>query len=131
MNFAGDYYFYRARYYEPGVGRFTQRDPLNDIRYAYAYAGNRPTMFVDPWGLRECGPGDYCCHGTWDILHLQPILYAGTHPSFNLELRCRDKKKPPEYFQAKLKCKLTGFDFGLGGALNFGLLSRICARISL
>jgi len=35
-----EYYFYRARYYEPGIGRFTQRDPagtaggINQFVYA-------------------------------------------------------------------------------------------------
>ena len=42
-----------ARYYDPGTGRFLQRDPIG-IRsgtHLYAYVGNAPTVFVDPSGL--------------------------------------------------------------------------------
>jgi RHS repeat-associated protein len=49
----GDYY-YRARYYNPVLGRFISEDP---IRFAggeinwYVYAGNRPVNFLDPFGF--------------------------------------------------------------------------------
>ena len=48
----GDYY-YRARYYQPNVGRFTSVDPLapNEMTYGYVY-GN-PTNFNDPSGLTK------------------------------------------------------------------------------
>ena len=45
--------YYRARFYDPGIGRFIQRDP---IRLAggvntYTYVGNNPTRLIDPSGL--------------------------------------------------------------------------------
>jgi RHS repeat-associated protein len=48
-----DLYYLRARWYNPGTGRFTAPDPLG---YAggdnpYAYAGNNPTSAVDHSGL--------------------------------------------------------------------------------
>ena len=45
--------YYRARYYDPTVGRFTQRDPLGmaDGINRYAYVRNNPVNLVDPLGL--------------------------------------------------------------------------------
>jgi RHS repeat-associated protein len=50
-------YYYRARYYDPGVGRFLQVDPDPGKRVSpisvinrYIYAANGPTIFSDPSG---------------------------------------------------------------------------------
>ena len=45
-------YFYRARYYHPGLGRFVSRDPIGYIDGAnmYRYAASNPIVFADPWG---------------------------------------------------------------------------------
>ena len=51
-------YYYRARYYDPGLGRFlsadpdstTLTDPIEGNRYAYV--GNAPVGFRDPLGTR-------------------------------------------------------------------------------
>jgi RHS repeat-associated protein len=50
--------YYRARYYDPSVGRFTQRDPVGylDGLNRYAYVGNNPINFTDPHGLTAQGP---------------------------------------------------------------------------
>ncbi len=39
-----------ARYYDPTLGRWTQRDPVPS-ELPYAYAGDNPVNFVDPSGL--------------------------------------------------------------------------------
>ena len=50
-------YYYRARYYNPYIGRFLQTDPgageysIN----SYAYCKNNPTVWLDPSG-EECPP---------------------------------------------------------------------------
>jgi RHS repeat-associated protein len=46
-------YYYRARYYDPQIGRFISEDPigLNGGLDLYAYVGNSPTNFDDPSGL--------------------------------------------------------------------------------
>jgi RHS repeat-associated protein len=56
--------YLRARWYEPQVGRFTQRDvwsgshrqPQTLNRYIYVI--NRPIILIDPSGLQVCG--SYC-----------------------------------------------------------------------
>jgi RHS repeat-associated protein len=50
-------YYYRARYYDPGVGRFITPDPvaaalLDCPGYsAYSYVNNNPQSYTDPFGL--------------------------------------------------------------------------------
>jgi RHS repeat-associated protein len=47
-------YYYRARYYDPTVGRLISEDPLGFAGSGpslFAYAFNNPTNFIDPYGL--------------------------------------------------------------------------------
>ncbi|HEV2147522.1 MAG TPA: RHS repeat-associated core domain-containing protein [Longimicrobiaceae bacterium] len=46
-------YYYRARYYDPALARFISEDPigLEGGINPYAYAGNDPVNFTDPFGL--------------------------------------------------------------------------------
>jgi RHS repeat-associated protein len=57
-----DLYYYRARYYDPGLGRFLSEDPLGLSAglNPYVYAFNDPINLVDPSGLRT-----YVLHGVW------------------------------------------------------------------
>ncbi|MBZ0165654.1 MAG: RHS repeat-associated core domain-containing protein, partial [Candidatus Omnitrophica bacterium] len=52
-------YFYRARQYDPAIGRFLQRDPLGywDSMNLYEYVLSNPLNYIDPFGL--CGESDY------------------------------------------------------------------------
>jgi RHS repeat-associated protein len=46
-------YYYRARYYAPGIGSFTSEDPLGFVggdTNPYRYVHNRPTNAIDPTG---------------------------------------------------------------------------------
>ncbi|NJO16289.1 MAG: hypothetical protein HC877_11210 [Thioploca sp.] len=69
-------YYYRARYYDSGKGRFLQRDPMGyvDGMNMYQYAGGNPRNAMDPSGSvfygNRCGRGgtgngkddvDRCC----------------------------------------------------------------------
>jgi RHS repeat-associated protein len=48
-------FYYRARYYDPKIGRFVSADPVGfeggDPNF-YAYVGNSPTNWADPSGLQ-------------------------------------------------------------------------------
>jgi len=49
------FYYMRARYYDPEVGRFISEDPIGfegGINL-YAYGSNNPLLLIDPLGLRE------------------------------------------------------------------------------
>ena len=59
-------YYYGARYYDPYIGRFTQRDPIGDGVNWYAYVANNPLRFIDPTGL-----------GLWDILEFAAAPVVG------------------------------------------------------
>lgn len=52
-------YYYRARYYDPGTGRFLTPDPLGLAGgfNRYTYVGNNPVNFIDPLGLLPSGAG--------------------------------------------------------------------------
>ena len=65
---------YRARYYDPQIGRFISEDPIRWFGgfNFYRYVLNSPTKFIDPSGLDEtfwdCGTargrnGRYCGDG--------------------------------------------------------------------
>jgi RHS repeat-associated protein len=51
-------HYYRARYYDPEVGRFLSEDPIpatsrrREEHNSYAYVANRPITAVDPSGLQ-------------------------------------------------------------------------------
>lgn len=51
----GNYYL-RARYYAPGVGRFTQEDPAMDGLNWYVYCYSNPVLYCDPSGNKALKP---------------------------------------------------------------------------
>jgi RHS repeat-associated protein len=64
-------YYYRARYYDPSVGRFISEDPLgfqSGPNY-YSYTRNSPTTLIDPKGLVGIGyQTNYNQLGFWESL---------------------------------------------------------------
>jgi RHS repeat-associated protein len=48
-------YYYRARYYDPRLGRFLQSDPVGYAEHPnlYTYCANNPVNFIDPFGLSK------------------------------------------------------------------------------
>src|SRR6185437_7716803 len=55
--------YYRARYYDPSVGRFTREDPIDfsgGIDF-YAYSRNNPVLYNDPFGLSPLSSCVWAC----------------------------------------------------------------------
>lgn len=54
-------YYYRARYYNPHIGRFMQTDPVGYSAgiNLYLYCSNNPLVFVDPSGFSQIVTGRY------------------------------------------------------------------------
>lgn len=71
------FYYMKARYYDPEVGRFISEDPLGfeggDVNL-YAYVRNLPTMFIDPLGL------DWIYEQSTGQLSHQPAASLGGGP---------------------------------------------------
>jgi RHS repeat-associated protein len=68
-------YYYRARYYHSGLGRFISEDPAGfdaDVNF-YAYVRNDPLNWTDPSGLRRV---QVCCRG---LDYLKPLLSFFRH----------------------------------------------------
>lgn len=66
---AGGYTYLRNRWYDPQTGRFLTQDPIGLAggTNLYAYAGNNPVTFSDPFGL--CKKGEWACEW-WELARL-------------------------------------------------------------
>ena len=75
-----DLYYYRARWYDPAVGRFITEDPIGfDAGDAnlYRYVSNSPLNFTDPSGLSQVTPLQEILGGFGPSTQLSPLSILG------------------------------------------------------
>ncbi|MEN6318468.1 MAG: RHS repeat-associated core domain-containing protein [Syntrophaceae bacterium] len=99
--------FYRARYYDPKVGRFITKDPISfsggDVNL-YSYVSNDPVNWIDPLGLAGCTAGQLAsCKITCKLIgkELKDCTPDGTSSlgPFNIPIftcHCVDKPGNPD-----------------------------------
>ena len=105
-------YYYRARYYDPGAGRFNSEDPLRAAGGPdfYPYARNNPVRFSDSSGLtpKDCRA---CPGGRWSGTGVSfggIVLTAGGFVGW-YKVCCWDKA-----ICCRIRVECGGFGFGLG-----------------
>ena len=75
-------YYYRARFYDPLLGRFISQDPLGFAAgdaNLYRYVGNDPLNYTDPFGLSEAAE-----RGIWQSLITAPLTVKSWTECFSL-----------------------------------------------
>jgi len=65
---ANGFVYLRARYYQPGMGRFFGADPSRQETNLYQYAGSNPVMYSDPSGK--------CINGANYVSHMVLSLFT-------------------------------------------------------
>jgi RHS repeat-associated protein len=75
---AADLYFYRARFFNPNIGRFTAKDPLGfeDGANQYAYVVNSPLIYTDPSGCEREGLDQFLLESMAST-HLDEAAFGG------------------------------------------------------
>jgi len=126
-------YHLRARQYDSGSGRFLAMDPLAPVLAdpyvaSYVYASNRPTVLIDPNGMRGCAKTGYQDLNVSGILFIFSVgyykdacgerhWYGGVGlGSFSVSLTYAPKQK--------ISCDSTGFQIftpsTFGGSVGRG-----------
>ena len=96
-------YYYRARTYDPLVGRFLQEDPIGflggDVNF-YSYVRNRPVVLADPDGTGPIGiaAGVGICVGAaaWDMLSTQQNINKLAEELNRLDQQLRELERQGE-----------------------------------
>jgi RHS repeat-associated protein len=95
-NAAGGFVYLRNRWYDPKTGRFLTQDPIGLAGGVnlYAYAGDNPLAYSDPFGLTVTVVGEDVRRAIINLLHSSPtfrrIFLALHHAStsrVNLQIR--------------------------------------------
>ena len=109
-------YYLRARYYNTGIGRFTQEDVIyNDGLNLYAYCSSNPVMYSDPSGFakKTCKSkvgGE--CGNSWVRMTAKESAEAAKKLGFE-KTNMRAKNNEPIYYNRKTKTYISQ-DIGSG-----------------
>ena len=109
-------YYLRARYYNTGIGRFTQEDVIyNDGLNLYAYCSSNPVMYSDPSGFakKPCKSkvgGE--CGNSWVRMTASESAEAAKKLGFE-KTNMRAKNNEPIYYNRKTKTYISQ-DIGSG-----------------
>ncbi|KIE42209.1 hypothetical protein SE37_06020 [Geobacter soli] len=106
-------YFYRARYYDPMVGKFISKDPAGfvDGPNLYSYVQNNPINLTDPSGLESAG------YGGWEA------QFIGGYGESTVS--CCDGQKLHQLKYRKV-CLGAGFTAGVSGGVAIGSQGASC-----
>ena len=109
-------YYYRARYYDPKIGRFVSEDPIgfDGGMNFYAYVDNNPVNFTDPSGLQfAAGQGYITGQG-----------YVVNQPPAECELDCMCMANCIEQFRFSNVWTLGAHTANAAGNATAGLTPR-------
>lgn len=111
--------YYRARYYDPQVGRFVSEDPSAfDLEWPnlYLYVKSRPTGLIDPFGLSPQAFGPFVCTWCGEFAQGSFWMWEGYARMRDMKWRNSDK-----YFHCMANCRAT--NAGSGGAAAAKIIS--------
>ncbi len=99
-------YYFNARWYDPGAGRFISEDPVKDGANWYIYCGNDPVGLIDEYGLDDAASEKtkikIGLSGQRDIMLSSSALDYRYNATFGYyDTNYRDITKPPKQYEKK------------------------------